>query len=325
MNRTSSLNASIESIIEIARLAPSVHNSQPWLVVVNHDVVTVKIDSAHKLKDGDPTGRQTVLSLGIFTEALCIAAESLGFCHTSIQFKNGEATVKLRELKKINPNIYTLVGLLKSRATDRSIYEHIALSDKTVRSLSRHSLKLGKTKIWILRDKNSLERIADWTAHGIGVAMSSESFRLELSHLMVGPWSKRRRGISTSSLYIPHPLSDIEPWLVRLGIGLNSEVKLEKRRWLSASADVLITTQGDMPEYWFAAGRTYLRVSLAIENEGLSQATSAATVEASNFHEDVEKLLGTNQRLQAVIRIGKGSEKRFYSPRVSAKDIITSR
>jgi hypothetical protein len=75
---------------------------------------------------------------------------------------------------------------------------------------------------------------------------------------------------------------------------------------------------------WFEAGQTYLRASLELERLGFSQATSAAPVEAATFHEDIESLLKTNQRLQAVIRIGKGAAKRRYSPRVPAKELITS-
>ncbi len=112
--------------------------------------------------------------------------------------------------------------------------------------------------------------------------------------------------------------------MLKLGLNTGKEAALEEKRWLSASAIVLITTEGDLHDDWFEAGRVYMRVSLEIERSGFSQATSAATVEAATFHEDIEKLLGTSQRLQAAIRIGKGVSKRKYSPRVSAEELITS-
>ncbi len=111
---------------------------------------------------------------------------------------------------------------------------------------------------------------------------------------------------------------------MKLGIGIRSEVNLERKRWESASGIILITTVGDMPKYWFEAGRAYLQAALKVEQLGLSQATSAATVEASNYHEDVEKLVDTNQRLQSVIRIGKGVQNRNHSPRVTVEELLTS-
>jgi hypothetical protein len=75
---------------------------------------------------------------------------------------------------------------------------------------------------------------------------------------------------------------------------------------------------------WFEVGRSYLRASLEIEKAGLSQATSAAIVEASNFHEDVEQILGSNLRIQAIIRIGKGRKIRYRSPRVSARELLAT-
>jgi hypothetical protein len=110
---------------------------------------------------------------------------------------------------------------------------------------------------------------------------------------------------------------------MKTGLGVTSEVKLERKRWLSSSGIIFITTAGDVPEYWFEAGRAYLHVALEIENQGLSQATSAATVEASNYHEDIERLLGTNERLQCVIRVGKGAKNRNHSPRVNVEDLLT--
>ena len=84
----------------------------------------------------------------------------------------------------------------------------------------------------------------------------------------------------------------------------------------------MITTKGDLSDSWFAAGRRYLHVCLMLELMGISQATSAALVEASTFHEDIEAMLSTNERLQAVIRIGKGTSKRQPSPRISVSELL---
>ena len=316
------IGSSLPDIIELARFAPSVHNTQPWIIRLEEDVIIVSVDPEHRLVDGDPTGRQTIISLGIFIEAISISAADLSFAVQNVWLENGEAHLQLSQSKK-KVNVSHLLQALKTRTTDRSIYDPAKLSIEMEQRITKVPGKI-KAKVWVLTDQKAIEEVAVLTAKGIGVALSNPQFREELSHYLVQPWSAKQRGISTSSLYIPKLLAVCEPVLIRLGIGLGAEVALERKRWLSASAVVLITTPGDVADYWFAAGRAYLHVALTIEELGLSQATSAATVEASNYHEDIEGLVHTAQRLQSVLRIGKGATERSHSPRLSTKDLLTS-
>jgi hypothetical protein len=86
----------------------------------------------------------------------------------------------------------------------------------------------------------------------------------------------------------------------------------------------VLLADGDMRKYWFRVGRVYLRVSLKLEDLGLSQATSAAIVEASNYHDDIEASLHTTKRALAIIRIGQGSTNKQYSPRLTAAELLST-
>lgn len=320
MSVTEILSKELSAILELARMAPSVHNTQPWHVSTHNDAITIKIDTRYQLHDGDPTGRQTIISLGIFAEAIAIVAPQFGLAKRSVVLDGDRAVITLRKYKGDKHD--SEIQALQNRVTDRSIYKHLDIDNKTCSSLQNCSRGI-KAKIWVLTDDEKIREIASLTAKGIGVALSNPSFRNELSEYLLVPWSSRKRGISTSSLYIPSPLAVIQPFMMKTGLGVPAEVALEKKRWLSASGIVFITTRGDMPTYWFEAGRAYIHVALKIEELGLSQATSAATVEASNYHEDVEAMLHTSQRLQSVIRIGKGARNRNHSPRISVEELIT--
>ncbi len=310
-------------ILEIARYAPSVHNTQPWKVSFNKNVVTVRLDTAHSLTDGDPTGRQTYISMGIFAEAIKIGAEHNSIEVTNIKLAENGFTLTVAKAKKTTKQNKILTKNLKNRCSDRSIYRKITISPDIIENIHK-CVHPKTTTISIVTEKNIIDKIADYTSKGITLAMSSPSFRKELSRYLTQPWSKSNRGISVKSLYIPYLLSILQPTMVRLGMHTKAEAVLEKKRWKSASGIVLISSSGDMPAHWFDAGMCYLKVSLAIENSGISQATSAAIIEASTFHEDVEQLIATDKRLLAVIRIGKGSKKRHYSPRLSADELLTS-
>lgn len=315
------LPQTLKSILEDARFAPSVHNTQPWKVSADEGSVIIGLDPEYLLKDGDPTGRETIISLGIFAEAVRLSAEARGYKAKAVTLHGKSAIVSLESGTAKTDADFT--HLIRTRATDRSIYRPTEISDESVRAITS-AWQSGDTSIYVLREKSQLMKIAELTSRAIRMAISNPEFRKELSGYLVLPWSAKKRGISVKSLYIPQLVAVFEPFLLRFGIGLNAEARLERKRWESASAVVAITAKGDMPEYWFEVGRAYLAVSLAIEKAGLAQATSAALVEASNYHEDIEKMLGTSERLQCMIRIGQGSKRRAYSPRVSAEALMTT-
>jgi hypothetical protein len=314
------LSDNILGILDIARYAPSVHNTQPWVVQLANESIVVTINPDYRLRDGDPTGRQTTISLGIFAEALSIAAAVYDLRASDFQLDQDGCTIAFNEASAVDkPD----VELLKNRCTDRSIYKSTDISAETLASITNFD-KPASIDVLATNDRDIIEVVAKLTSQGIGLAMSSPGFRTELSEYLVTPWSKKSRGIATRSLYISRLLQPFEPWLVKSGVITGPEAKLEKRRWQSASAIVFICSEGDMQGSWFDVGRAYLRTSLAIEAAGLSQATSAAIVEASDFHEDVENVLSTTKRIQAVIRIGRGKTQRFHSPRVSADELLAT-
>lgn len=319
MNKYRLSQQELIKIIELARLAPSAHNTQPWLVRNNGYELEISLNEARALESGDPVGRQSVIGLGIFTQAVAEAAKSLGL--KSNIFFNGK-TAQMT-FKKTGGASQAEADLLKSRVTDRSVFTKSEIP-KTLKEAIGKSSSDKRVQVWLVDDEKFIRKLAELTAKGVSLALSNPQFRNELARYLVRPWSRKARGISVKSLYIPRVAAIVQPELLRFSRTTKKESGLEEKRWLSASAVILITTDGDLDEDWFEAGRTYLRACLSIEKAGLSQATSAATVEAATFHEDVEKMLGTNQRLQAVIRVGKGSERRPHSPRLSAEELIVT-
>jgi len=317
------LKKNLSAILDIARHAPSVHNSQPWLVQLANNSLKIITDSQHTLKDGDPTGRQTTISIGIFAEAVTIAAQHAGLSVNRIAYKDAAATIEFSE-KTTGPNHdnNTLIELLYNRCSDRSIFTPADFNQKQIKTLQDIRSSASVTTR-IIVDRHIIQAVSELTSKAISVALSSGAFRKELAAYLVPPWSSKKRGISVASLNLPWLQTIFEPLLIRSGVGIKAEAELEARRWLSASGLVLITAEGDMPAYWFEVGRTYLQASLTVERLGFSQATSAAIVEASKYHEDIEQILNTKQRILAVMRIGKSSMNKHFSPRLDVNALIT--
>ena len=68
----------VEHLVLLATRAPSVHNSQPWRVVVAEAGLEVCADRTRQLSVIDPLGRQLLLSCGALVHHLVVAAEAMG-------------------------------------------------------------------------------------------------------------------------------------------------------------------------------------------------------------------------------------------------------
>lgn len=313
------LEKSINNIISIARLAPSVHNTQPWQVKAEGDKIILSLKPERKLIYGDPIGRQSWISLGIFTESCVIALRVEGF----------EATNIIQDDEQIYINVRSSVGnfdksdlvALKNRFTDRSIYTPTKITGDQIKEFEA-SWQSSSVEVKGVTAHEIIDKCATLTRQGLLLALSSPDFRKELSDYLV-PNDKTPYGIPTSALKSGKIISRFTKRLIARGVRRKQEAQLEYERWLSASAVIFILASGDTKPYWLEAGRAYLRASLAIEKLGLRQATSAAVVEASDFHEDIEQMLGSKKRILCMLRVGISNSKKIYSGRFEVEDLIT--
>jgi nitroreductase len=69
----------VATLIGAARLAPSLHNSQPWSFGVGKEHIEVYADASRQLRNADPGGRSLLISCGAALFNLRVAAEHLGF------------------------------------------------------------------------------------------------------------------------------------------------------------------------------------------------------------------------------------------------------
>jgi nitroreductase len=67
------------SAVELARLAPSIHNTQPWHFLVEGDTLVLSRDPQRRLASVDPTGRQQVISCGAALHLAAVDLRMQGF------------------------------------------------------------------------------------------------------------------------------------------------------------------------------------------------------------------------------------------------------
>lgn len=320
-----SIKDQIAFCCQYGALAPSVHNLQPWSIAITKNQLTVSVYKGHHADDSDATGRQTWISIGCFVENVMQAAEACGMKTKIVKEDYAKDAITLEfAAGKQKAVIQSILDDMEARVSNRNPFEDVTLSAKQRKQLTDAAKGLDGTKLFIGSDKKSVALVAELTKQAIGLALSMPRFKKELGQTFRSNLSRRKTGIPGHALGRGLIGSFIEPLRYQyLTIAPKESVKEYNR--IKASAGIMfITSSGDIAKYWFRAGRLYERVALLLTSFGISQATIAATVEAPDFHQEIEKHLGTTNRLQAVMRYGKSTKKIAPSPRLSVDELFTS-
>ncbi|GAA3811805.1 Acg family FMN-binding oxidoreductase [Nocardioides panacisoli] len=110
-------------LVELACLAPSVHNTQPWSWRLEGDRVLLYADRTRALPVEDPRGRNLVLSCGTAVHHLRVAARALGLDARVELMPDGDerdllASIELRPGFR-SPTPSDDLTVLRARCTDR--------------------------------------------------------------------------------------------------------------------------------------------------------------------------------------------------------------
>lgn len=113
----------IERLVELACLAPSVHNTQPWLWHYDGTQLTLRADLRRRLPAADPHGRNLTISCGAALHHLQFAARALGW-ETVVETLPADDTAPVLARVLVGRSTpHTVVpedvALLRSRCTDR--------------------------------------------------------------------------------------------------------------------------------------------------------------------------------------------------------------
>lgn len=310
-------------VLNYARFSPSVHNSQPWRFELRENAVIVRLDEGRAVKSGDPVGRQTWISLGCCVEAISVAAAKFGWQASVKPTLDNSLEVKFSKLKKpASREEVALAKAIKHRFTDRSSFSAKTVPKSIVDKLKNCRVQEG-TSVFVTEDKAIIDKVARLTASGIQLALSNPDFRKELSAFIASPHKSSSHGISTRSLRLNPLRGVLEPGIVRLGWNRKRNARKDYQNWSTAPLLIMVLSKGDSRQHWHDAGRTYMRLALLATSLGLRSSTSAAAVEASDFHKDIEAAIGTKQRLQTIMRAGYSRSRIAHSPRLPLDKLLT--
>lgn len=326
-----SLSDKISFLLRFAVLAPSTHNSQPWLFKIEENSCKIYFDPALRIPQADPKGRDLYISLGSALENLVLAAKYFHVYKDAAYLASGSnnlaAEVFFQEKTydtKPNPIYEKLIEAIKKRVNSRGVFQQKPVPEDFLKkvSLAAQEYLSSDFRLDIVKDAPTIRKISSLTAGGLKIAYQKSDFRKEMSNWMRNSMTRALDGIPGYALKMPLILSFIVPAMVRfLNLG-GILAKLNYKSLSSAPLIYIISARESNPIVWLKTGRLAERLMLEFTAAGLKTSIFVAAIEMGDLYKNIQEILSTDFTPQFLFAAGfmKGNQR--PTPRFSAEDKI---
>ena len=310
----------IEALLASAILAPSSHNTQPWLFRSHGAYIELHADRTRALPVNDPNDRELTISCGCALFNLRVAAAAAGW-HAQVTLAPDHqdadllARVTLSRAPTPDP-----VGRLQPRISARRTYRRRFTSRPVdpiaAMELSAAVLAEG-ARLSILSEPEQRHQAAELVSEGDAALWSSPHWRRELAAWM----HPRRRGdgLSVPALAVPAAQMVVRSFDMGHGVGA-------KDRELADASPLLtvIATPGDELLDWLAAGLALQHALLIGLTHGLQASYLNQPVQVADLRPRLQSLCGNSGTPQLLLRWGVPQTILPASPRRPLDEIIWS-
>ncbi len=306
----------IKFVLGYAILAPSTHNSQPWLFKIEGGLVKIYYDPNLKLLEADPKGRDLYISMGCMMENLAIVANYFGIFKDlrHVLKDNLIAEIYFQDGDRSNKDLEYLVDIIPRRVNARGFFESITLPENILAEMV--SLKKeGRINNYFITDKEKIKRLSEITAQGLRFAHGRSSFRREMSGWMHNSLSSKKTGLLGYSLRMPLLLSFLMPTLVRFFDMSPLLAKLNYKSMLSAPFICILSSEESNPSIWLEVGRLAERYMLHLNSQGIGTSIFVASIEMGDLYKKVQEVIGDNLIPQFLFCAGYMKDVQKHSPR----------
>lgn len=315
-------------LLNYAVLAPSGHNSQPWLFNIVGDKVELYADRTRALPVCDPQDRELIMACGAALFNLRLALRHFGYEGRVQTFPDKHepdllARVSFGEKRKPNAEDDLLFRAIQQRRTNRRPFEPRQLPEKVLSELQEIA---GREGTWLrfLQSEADRDRIADLVVEGDRIQMANVSFRRELAAWMHPNRNVTHDGMPGYALGLGGLSSSLAPMVVRtfdMGKG-----QAAKDRQLATGSPTLavLGTDGDASGNWLSAGQALESVLLRGRAEGIWASFLNQPIEVPDSRIKVGNLLGLKGFPQLILRLGYGPEIK-PTPRRTPGEVLMRR
>lgn len=308
--RSSNRNEQLRFLLNYAVLAPSSHNSQPWLFRLREDGLDVLADRTRGLPVVDPHDRELTISCGAAIGTLEVAARGFGL-FADVEAAPSEDADLIARVRLANGDAPTRDETLqfkaiKRRHTDRSVYSTDTPPSDLLDHLARDAAPLN-VEVRHVTDEALKAQIAELVDQGDRVQFDDPHFRRELASWVHSRRLGSRDGMSASSFGIPDVLAPAARFVIRtfdMGKGIAAA---DAEKIMTGSPVLsLLSTPTESAEAWTETGRALARMLISLTSQGVCSSYLNQPIEVEALRPKLKEIVGTAQMPQLLLRIGYG-------------------
>jgi hypothetical protein len=304
----------VRRMVELACLAPSIHNTQPWAWRASGHEVWLHADTERRLAVEDPLGRNLVISCGAALHHIQLAARALGWRADVERLPDPTdptmlAHVRLR--REPGPRATGIVDAMRNRCTDRRRFTSWPVPEERLEALAEEARNWDVSAAPVLdiatkfRIELTIRRALDLRARDM-VATAEQ-----------GLWTGRFGTDGVPLRVVPDaPVGDDR--LSRFGDGLLRDTRTEVE-----SGDGLIVLGGDSddPIAWLRTGEGLSALWLRASRSGLSVVPLSQPVEVPTTRAELSAQLAGSLEPHLLVRLGWQAIGRSELPRTPRRPV----
>jgi nitroreductase len=311
--------------LEYAVLAPSSHNTQPWLFRLDDNTVELYADAERVLKTVDPKGRELIMSCGAALYILRLTLRNFGYTEKTELFPNPDsrqllARVTLTGIGHPNKEDKRLFEAVPDRHTNRKPFETKVINTALVNELEL-AAGLEGARLYLTQDKTVHQDIAQMVAEGDMEQWVNPSFRQELAAWTHANHSKKPDGIPGYALNIGDIPSQLTPVIIRHFDRGQSQATQDQRLIEDASAIAVLYTTTDTPRDWLLAGQALSHVLLKARVHNVHASFFNQPIEIDSLRQELTERLELTGYPQLMFRLGYADDVKA-TPRREVDEVL---
>jgi hypothetical protein len=296
-------------LLEEASWAPSPHNTQPWLVRALSDTeAELYVPAERTLPHTDPSGAFMTSALGIFVEALDVAAAAGGLAAEAEPLfpKLGAGSderplfARLRLAERHEPPRFA-AELLARRRTARGAYDGRPADGEALAALQAVVEEAGHQASFT-SERDLVDWIVGLNADTLFYDLDDDATRVEIGRWIRTSQAEARRtrdGFSPAALGFPGPLVGL--FFFHHRAFASRPVRRLARRfflWRTRGTATVGWLRGPWasPQDWYAAGRMLMRFWLELTRHGLYLQPFGSVITNPTAHARMAERLQVDER-----------------------------
>ena len=303
MNTT---HPTLTAVVELARLAPSVHNTQPWQFSADGDVLTLRRDESRRLGALDPDGRQQTISCGTAVHLARLGFRLQGFDPTVevVRADGRSLVVRFRGVPGPGPSSSELAQgeAARSRHTQRGRFDGEPVTADEVAAL-REAAQTQGAWVRFLESPSDQAPLAVLLSRADEEEQDDEAYRAELA-----TWTNRPKGAGDG---VPADAATLGTEPRTSGLRLREFVPAPHVAAAGSEAPAperplvaVLGTPGDSAADWLLAGQAMSAMLLRATMAGVQASPLGQVLDRPWARRRLAGELGVVGHPQMVLRLG---------------------